>query len=47
MTANLEPGTEKKFPRPFSTIEVKIGEPIYVTSDNFEYVHELIAEKMG
>jgi lysophospholipid acyltransferase (LPLAT)-like uncharacterized protein len=37
----------KKFSRPFSTIKLEIGDPIYVTIDNFEYVHELIAEKMG
>jgi lysophospholipid acyltransferase (LPLAT)-like uncharacterized protein len=37
----------KKFSRSFSTIKVEIGDPIYVTSDNFEHVHELIAEKMG
>lgn len=37
----------KKFPRSFSTIVMKIGEPIYVTSDNFEQAHTLLAEKMG
>jgi lysophospholipid acyltransferase (LPLAT)-like uncharacterized protein len=37
----------KKFPRPFSTLEMQIGDPIYVTNDNFEYAHELITEKMG
>jgi lysophospholipid acyltransferase (LPLAT)-like uncharacterized protein len=37
----------KKFVRPFSTIEMRIGEPIYVTCDNFEHAQELIAEKMG
>jgi lysophospholipid acyltransferase (LPLAT)-like uncharacterized protein len=37
----------KKFTRLFSKIEMKIGEPIYVTSDNFEYAQELLAEEMG
>ena len=36
----------KRFPRPFSTIVMEIGDPIYVTSDNFEYVHELIEKEM-
>ena len=37
----------KIFPFPFSTIKMRIGEPISVTNDNFEYVHVLIAGKMG
>jgi len=37
----------KKFARPFSTLEMKIGKPIFVTSDNFEQIHELLAEIMG
>jgi lysophospholipid acyltransferase (LPLAT)-like uncharacterized protein len=36
----------KKFSLPFATIKMEIGDPIYVTSDNFEYIHELIAKKM-
>jgi lysophospholipid acyltransferase (LPLAT)-like uncharacterized protein len=43
----LKTWDRKKFARLFSTIEMKIGEPIYVTSDNFEHAHELLAEKMG
>jgi len=37
----------KKFAYPFSTIEMQFGEPIYVTSDNFEHAHQLLAGKMG
>ena len=37
----------KKFARPFSTIEMKIGEPIYVTAEKFEYYHDLLTKKMG
>jgi lysophospholipid acyltransferase (LPLAT)-like uncharacterized protein len=43
----LKTWDRKKFARLFSTIEIKIGEPIYVTSDNFDHVHELLAGKMG
>ena len=43
----LKTWDRKKFARPFSTIEMKIGEPIYVTNDNFENAHELLAGKMG
>jgi lysophospholipid acyltransferase (LPLAT)-like uncharacterized protein len=43
----LKTWDRKKFARPFSTIEVKIGEPIHVTSDNFEYAYELLTVKMG
>jgi len=43
----LKTWDRKKFARPFSTIEMKICEPVYVTSENFEYVHDLIAGKMG
>ena len=42
----LKTWDRKKFARPFSTIELNISEPIYVTSDNFEYVHDLIERKM-
>jgi lysophospholipid acyltransferase (LPLAT)-like uncharacterized protein len=37
----------KKFARLFSTIEMEIGEPIYVTNDNFDHSHELLAGQMG
>jgi lysophospholipid acyltransferase (LPLAT)-like uncharacterized protein len=37
---------QKKFARLFSTIEMKIGDPIYVTNDNFDHAHELLAGKM-
>ena len=43
----LKTWDRKKFARPFSMIEMKIGEPIYVTNDNFEHVHELLAGMMG
>jgi lysophospholipid acyltransferase (LPLAT)-like uncharacterized protein len=43
----LKTWDRKKFPRPFSTIEIKIGKPIFITSDGFEHAHELIAKKMG
>ena len=43
----LKTWDRKKFARPFSTIEMKIGEPIYVTSTNFEHAHEFLAGKMG
>ena len=37
----------KKYIYPFSTIEMIIGEPIYVTSDNFAYAHDLIERELG
>ena len=43
----LKTWDRKKFARPFSTIEMKIGEPIYITSTNFEHAHEFLAGKMG
>jgi lysophospholipid acyltransferase (LPLAT)-like uncharacterized protein len=43
----LKTWDRKKFARLFSTIEMNIGEPIYVTSENFEHAHELLAGKMG
>lgn len=43
----LKTWDRKKFARPFSMIEMKIGEPIYVTNDNFEHAHELLAGMMG
>ena len=42
----LKTWDRKTFARLFSTIEMKIGEPIYVTSDNFEHAYELLAGKM-
>ena len=42
----LKTWDRKKFTRFFSTIEMKIGEPIYVTTDNFDHVQELLAGKM-
>jgi lysophospholipid acyltransferase (LPLAT)-like uncharacterized protein len=32
---------------PFSTIEMEIGNPIQVTSDNFDEAHTIIAEALG
>jgi lysophospholipid acyltransferase (LPLAT)-like uncharacterized protein len=43
----LKTWDRKKSSRPFSTIKMEIGDPIYVTSDNFEYVHELTTKRMG
>lgn len=43
----LQTWDRKKFAYPFSTIEMKIGEPIYVTSKNFENALGLLAGKMG
>ena len=43
----LKTWDRKKFAYPFSTIEMKIGEPIQVTSDNFEYAHHLIEKELG
>jgi lysophospholipid acyltransferase (LPLAT)-like uncharacterized protein len=43
----LKTWDRKKFIYPFSTIEMKIGEPIQVTNDNFEYVHDLIERALG
>jgi len=42
----LKTWDRKKFVYPFSTIEMKIGEPIHVTNDNFEYAHDLIEREM-
>ena len=37
----------KKLSQPFSTIKIKIGKPIHVTTDNFEYVHHFIERELG
>jgi hypothetical protein len=37
----------KKMAYPFSTIEMEIGNPIQVTSDNFDEAHTIIAEALG
>jgi len=42
----LKTWDRKKLVYPFSTIEMKIGEPIHVTNDNFEYAHDLIEREM-
>jgi len=42
----LKTWDRKKFVYPFSTIEMKIGEPIHVTKDNFEYAHALIEREL-
>ena len=42
----LKTWDRKKFVCPFSTIEMKIGKPIRVTDDNFEYAHDLIEKEM-
>jgi len=42
----LKTWDRKKFARPFSKIEIKIGDPIYVTNDNFEHAHKLLAGMM-
>jgi lysophospholipid acyltransferase (LPLAT)-like uncharacterized protein len=43
----LKTWDRKKFVYPFSTIEMKIGEPIHVTNDNFEYAHYLIERELA
>jgi len=43
----LKTWDRKKFPYPFSTIEMNIGEPIHVTSNNFEYAQYLIERELG
>ena len=37
----------KKFAYPFSTIEMEICGPVYVTEDNFDYAYDLIGRKLG
>ncbi len=37
----------KKISYPFSTLEMEIGDPIYVTQENFESAHDLIERKLG
>ena len=37
----------KKLSYPFSSIKMKIGDPIQVTSDNFDEAHTIIAEALG
>jgi lysophospholipid acyltransferase (LPLAT)-like uncharacterized protein len=37
----------KKLAYPFSTIEIKIGDPIHITNENFEYAHDLIERELG
>jgi len=43
----LKTWDRKKFVYPFSTLEMKIGEPIQVTNENFEYAGELIERELG
>ena len=43
----LKTWDRKKFVFPFSTIEMKIGKPIQVTNDNFDYAGELIERELG
>ena len=43
----LKTWDRKRFACPFSTIEMKIGEPFHVTNDNFEYAHDLIEKELG
>ena len=43
----LKTWDRKKFAYPFSRIEMKIGEPIHVTNDNFEYAHHFIERELG
>jgi lysophospholipid acyltransferase (LPLAT)-like uncharacterized protein len=37
----------KKLAYPFSTIELRIGEPIHITDENFEYAHDLLERELG
>jgi lysophospholipid acyltransferase (LPLAT)-like uncharacterized protein len=45
----LELGTwdRKKLAYPFSSIEIKFGEPIQVTDNNFDYAYDLIVQALG
>jgi lysophospholipid acyltransferase (LPLAT)-like uncharacterized protein len=43
----LKTWDRKKIVYPFSKIEMKIGEPIDVTEDNFRYAHDLIERELG
>ena len=37
----------KKLAYPFTTIELKIGDPIQITDENFEYAHTLLERELG
>mgnify|MGYP000016157579 CR=1 FL=1 len=37
----------KKFPYPFSIIKLEIGDPVYVTKENFKHTANIIEGKMG
>ena len=45
---SLELGTwdRKKLAYPFSTIEIKFGDPIQVTNNNFDYAYDLIVQEL-
>jgi lysophospholipid acyltransferase (LPLAT)-like uncharacterized protein len=43
----LKTWDRKKLPSPFSEIEMKIGDPIQVTIDNFDYAYKLIERELG
>ncbi|MBM4340771.1 MAG: DUF374 domain-containing protein [Deltaproteobacteria bacterium] len=37
----------RKWPLPFSTITVEYGEPVQITTDNFETAYDLISKSLG
>ena len=43
----LKTWDRKKLSCPFSTIEIKIGDPIQVTQESFDDAHDLIERKLG
>ena len=43
----LKTWDRKKLPCPFSTIELKIGNPIQINSDNFNEGHSIVTQELG
>ena len=43
----LKTWDRKRLPYPFSTIRMKIGNPIQITRDNFDEAHSLITKRLG
>ncbi len=43
----LDTWDRKKWAYPFSTIEMKIGDPIQITGDNFDKAHTIITRALG
>jgi lysophospholipid acyltransferase (LPLAT)-like uncharacterized protein len=43
----LKTWDRKRLPYPFSTIKMQLGDPIQITSDNFDEAHTLITKRLG